>query len=53
MMEDELEEVVWILICETENCENQNIPIELATPVTLFVCGPCGNQITNARKKDS
>jgi hypothetical protein len=52
-MEEDLKLITWILICETENCENQNIPIELETPVEFFICGPCSTQITNARKKEN
>jgi predicted RNA-binding Zn-ribbon protein involved in translation (DUF1610 family) len=46
-MESEMETKTWILTCETQDCENSGIPIPLETPATYFICGPCGNQITN------
>jgi hypothetical protein len=47
-MENELEAKAWILTCETNGCENFGIPIELETPATFFLCGPCEKEITNS-----
>jgi hypothetical protein len=49
--ESEMETKTWILICETESCENFGIPIELETPATYFICGPCEKEITNFTDK--
>jgi hypothetical protein len=46
-MEGEMETKIWILTCETQGCENAGIPIELETPATYFICGPCEKEITN------
>lgn len=36
------------LTCETDNCENKNIPMNLYTNATQYMCGACGQYITNA-----
>lgn len=36
------------LTCETKDCENQNIPMVLFTNATQYMCGACGQYITNA-----
>jgi predicted RNA-binding Zn-ribbon protein involved in translation (DUF1610 family) len=38
------------LICETVNCENKNISIVLETDATQYMCGGCGQFITNAEE---
>jgi hypothetical protein len=37
----------YSLTCNTENCVNKNIAIELATDAELFLCGPCGQPIAS------
>lgn len=36
------------LICETDGCIAKDKPIELITPATQYMCGACGQFITNA-----
>jgi len=45
-----LERIV-ILTCSTDNCQNKDIPIELFTHATEYLCGGCMNLITNAMDK--
>ena len=40
-----------LLTCETDNCSNKGIAIELATDATTYCCGACGQLITNAVEK--
>jgi hypothetical protein len=37
----------YIVTCHTENCENENIGIELIDPAPTVICGPCGVEITD------
>ena len=37
----------YSLTCNTENCENKDISIELATDAEQFICGPCGQPIAS------
>jgi hypothetical protein len=36
-----------ILICETEQCGNANIPITFEGTADRYICGVCMNEITN------
>jgi hypothetical protein len=40
-----------ILTCETTNCQNAEIPIELETDAQNYACGACFEPITNATVK--
>ena len=40
-----------ILTCETQNCENQNLAIELVTDATEYMCGACMTHITKIVEK--
>jgi predicted RNA-binding Zn-ribbon protein involved in translation (DUF1610 family) len=35
------------LTCHVETCENNGITITLETDATYFICGACGNEITD------
>jgi hypothetical protein len=37
----------YSLTCNTDNCENKDIPINLATDAEMFMCGPCGQEIAS------
>jgi len=37
----------YLLTCNTENCENKEIDIQLATDAETFVCGPCHQPIAS------
>lgn len=37
-----------ILTCETKGCMAENIAIPLETDATQYMCGACGQFITNA-----
>jgi predicted RNA-binding Zn-ribbon protein involved in translation (DUF1610 family) len=38
------------LTCETEKCENKSKTIEMVTDATQYMCGGCGQFITNAEE---
>lgn len=38
------------LTCETKGCQAENITIELVTDATQYMCGACGQFITNAEE---
>lgn len=38
------------LTCETPGCVAENIAIELETDATQYMCGACGQFITNAEE---
>lgn len=38
--------MIIYLICETENCMNQNIAIPFKDPAERCICGVCMNEIT-------
>lgn len=38
------------LICETENCISKGNAVELETDATQYMCGACGQFITNAEE---
>ncbi len=43
----------YTLTCHTEGCENKDIPIVLEIFADTYCsCGPCGNQITDVKKKE-
>lgn len=46
---DEIEFKDYTVTCETDGCENTNIPITLPAPTVnpYFICGACGQNITN------
>lgn len=39
----------YLVTCETANCENENIAIEITSneDELIVICGPCANLITN------
>jgi hypothetical protein len=37
----------YLLTCNTDNCENKEQPIELATDAEMFMCGPCMQPIAS------
>jgi hypothetical protein len=39
------------LTCETEGCPNRNLAIDLETDANQYMCGACGQLITNAVEK--
>jgi len=41
--------MIYDLTCHIEDCDNQDIAIKLETNATVFYCGPCGNEITDAK----
>jgi len=45
-----LERIV-ILTCETKDCQNKDIAIELLTHATDYLCGGCLTPITNVVEK--
>jgi hypothetical protein len=46
---EELEFTNYVVTCETEDCNNGNISIEMSAPKInpSFVCGVCFKEITN------
>lgn len=40
-----------ILTCETKDCQNKDLAIELETDSPNFICGACLTLITNAVEK--
>lgn len=38
------------LTCETKGCIAENTPIELVTDAMQYMCGACGQFITNAEE---
>ena len=44
-------ERIVILTCETDECQNKGIPIELLTHATDYLCGGCLTPITNVVEK--
>lgn len=38
------------LTCETKGCHAENIAIELSTDAEQYMCGACGQFITNAEE---
>ena len=38
--------MIIYLICETQNCMNQNIAIPFQDPAERCICGVCMNEIT-------
>ena len=40
-----------VMTCETKGCENENLPIELETDATQYMCGACMTFITNVTEK--
>jgi predicted RNA-binding Zn-ribbon protein involved in translation (DUF1610 family) len=38
------------LTCETAGCVAENVPIEMITDATQYLCGACGQFITNAEE---
>ena len=43
--------LTMILTCETEKCQNKDLPIEVETDAQQFMCGACMTYITNAVEK--
>jgi predicted RNA-binding Zn-ribbon protein involved in translation (DUF1610 family) len=41
----------YLLTCNTDNCVNKGIAIELATDADQFMCGPCGQTIESVVEK--
>jgi hypothetical protein len=41
----------YLLTCNTENCINKDIAIELATEAEIFICGPCHQPIASVVEK--
>jgi len=41
--------MIYKLTCKTQECENFDITIALETDAQTFVCGPCGNEITDVQ----
>jgi predicted RNA-binding Zn-ribbon protein involved in translation (DUF1610 family) len=39
--------MIYELTCHTDVCENKDITITMETEATTFVCGVCGNEITD------
>lgn len=39
----------YTVTCETEDCVNKSIAITMLAPIVdpFFICGPCGQNITN------
>jgi hypothetical protein len=39
----------YTVTCETAECENKDIAITMLAPIIdpFFICGPCGQPITN------
>ena len=37
----------YLLTCNTENCINKGIDLELATDAEDFICGPCMQPIAS------
>lgn len=46
---DEIQFTEYVVTCETNGCENGQIPIPVQAPVEnpYFICGVCTMQITN------
>jgi len=38
------------VICGTDACQNKDVVIEVVTDATQFMCGACGEFITNIAK---
>ena len=38
------------LTCETDGCSNKDLPIVMTTDATQYMCGACGQFITNVKE---
>jgi predicted RNA-binding Zn-ribbon protein involved in translation (DUF1610 family) len=38
------------LTCETDSCSSKGTPVEMVTEATQYMCGACGQFITNAEE---
>ena len=38
------------LTCETDGCSNKDVAIKLKTDATQYMCGVCGQFITNVKE---
>jgi predicted RNA-binding Zn-ribbon protein involved in translation (DUF1610 family) len=38
------------LICETSGCSSKGVAVELVTDANQYMCGACGQFITNAEE---